>query len=118
MRAEGGAGAQQSPSHQGSCQRRGRALLLSYLRAGGRDEATLEQLLDLQLEAMALEKKAAQKMSKYQPQHRAQGQDTNAVEAARGLDATLMAVELENQRLEDELLALKIRREMRADVGG
>ncbi|XP_010714481.1 coiled-coil domain-containing protein 17 isoform X2 [Meleagris gallopavo] len=94
-----------------------RALLLSYLRAGGRDEATLEQLLDLQLEAMALEKKAAQKMSKYQPQHRAQGQDTNAVEAAQGLNATLMAVELENQRLEDELLALKVRREMRADVG-
>ncbi|XP_048800954.1 coiled-coil domain-containing protein 17 [Lagopus muta] len=94
-----------------------RALRLSYLRAGGRDEATLAQMLDLQLEAMALEKKAAQKMSKYQPQHRAQGRDTITVEAARGLDAALMAVELENQRLEDELLALKVRREMRADVG-
>ncbi|XP_031457393.1 coiled-coil domain-containing protein 17 [Phasianus colchicus] len=94
-----------------------RALRLSYLHAGGHDEATLAQLLDLQLEAMALEKKAAQKMSKHQPQHRAQGQDTIAVEAARGLDAALMAVELENQRLEDELLALKVRREMRVDVG-
>ncbi|XP_015725778.1 coiled-coil domain-containing protein 17 [Coturnix japonica] len=94
-----------------------RALRLSYLRAGGHDEATLAQLLDLQLEATALEKRAAQKMSKNQPQHRAQGQDPIAVEAARGLDAALMAVEMENQRLEGELLALKVRREMRADVG-
>jgi len=56
-------------------------------------------------------------MSKHQPQHRAQGQARTAIEAAQGLDAALMAVELENQRLEDELLALKVRREMRADVG-
>ncbi|XP_072199611.1 coiled-coil domain-containing protein 17 [Excalfactoria chinensis] len=93
-----------------------RALRLSYLRAGGHDEATLAQLLDLQLEATALERSAAQ-MSKHQPQHRAQRQDPIAAEAARGLDAALMAVEMENQRLEDELLALKVRREMRADVG-
>ncbi|KAM6077805.1 coiled-coil domain-containing protein 17 [Theristicus caerulescens] len=36
---------------------------------------------------------------------------------AQGLDAALLAVELENQRLEDELLALKVRRERRANVG-
>lgn len=36
---------------------------------------------------------------------------------AQGLDAALLAVELENQRLEDELLALKVRRARRADVG-
>ncbi|XP_021261275.1 coiled-coil domain-containing protein 17 isoform X4 [Numida meleagris] len=94
-----------------------RALRLSYLRAGGHDEATLARLLDFQLEATALEKRAVEKMSKHQPQHRAQGQDPVAAEAARGLDAALLAVELENQRLESELLALKVRREMRADAG-
>ncbi|XP_051651796.1 coiled-coil domain-containing protein 17 isoform X6 [Manacus candei] len=34
-----------------------------------------------------------------------------------GLDAALLAVELENWRLEDEVLALKVRRERRADAG-
>ncbi|OWK64524.1 hypothetical protein RLOC_00002302, partial [Lonchura striata] len=34
-----------------------------------------------------------------------------------GLDAALLAVEMENRRLEDELLALKVRRERRADAG-
>ncbi|NXJ03702.1 CCD17 protein, partial [Odontophorus gujanensis] len=89
------------------------ALRLSYLRAGGRDAATLAQLLDLQLEAEALEKRAVQRMSKHE--HRAQGPDPIAAEAGGGLSAALMAVKLENQRLEDELLALKVRREMRAD---
>lgn len=36
---------------------------------------------------------------------------------ARGLDAALLAVELENQRLEDDLLALKVRRQRRANAG-
>jgi len=36
---------------------------------------------------------------------------------AQGLDAALLAVELENRRLEDQLLALKVRRERRADAG-
>ncbi|XP_027749170.1 pollen-specific leucine-rich repeat extensin-like protein 1 [Empidonax traillii] len=35
----------------------------------------------------------------------------------QGLDAALLAVELENWRLEDEVLALKVRRERRADAG-
>lgn len=34
-----------------------------------------------------------------------------------GLDEALLAVEMENRRLEDELLALKVRRERRADAG-
>lgn len=37
--------------------------------------------------------------------------------SAQGLDAALLAVELENRRLEDEVLALKVRRERRADAG-
>lgn len=35
----------------------------------------------------------------------------------RGLDAALLALELENRRLEDEVLALKVRRERRDDAG-
>ncbi|NXG75004.1 CCD17 protein, partial [Baryphthengus martii] len=85
------------------------ALRLSYLRAGGHDSAILDQLLHLQVEATALEKgttglRRGRKM---------ESPDTGA----REVDAALMAVELENRRLEDELLALKIRKERRADVG-
>ncbi|NXY22527.1 CCD17 protein, partial [Atrichornis clamosus] len=115
------------------------ALRLSYLRAGGHDPAILDQLLHLQLEATVLEKGAAglrrgRRMGKRQPQRRAPApagslspqpapEAPPAVPAeapgpgTHGLDAALLAVELENQRLEDELLALKVRRERRADAG-
>ncbi|NXC44493.1 CCD17 protein, partial [Penelope pileata] len=107
------------------------ALRLSYLRDGGHDAAILAHLLDLQLEATALEKRAAQRRGKCQPQHRAQTQRRGPVPAevplavpaerpgggTQGLDAALLAVELENRRLEDELLTLKVRRERRADAG-
>ncbi|NWY94105.1 CCD17 protein, partial [Loxia curvirostra] len=88
------------------------ALRVSYLRSGGHDPAILEQLLQLQLEATVLEKGTA-------GPHR----ERMAVPAeppstgTHGLDAALLAVELENQRLEDELLALKVRREKRAYAG-
>ncbi|KAK4819256.1 hypothetical protein QYF61_000467 [Mycteria americana] len=116
-----------------------RALRLSYLRAGGRDLAILDQLLHLQVEATVLEKgtmglSGGRRMGKPQPQpwaHPLAGtllpqpatEAPPAVPAeppaagARGLDAALLAVELENRRLEDELLALKVRRERRADAG-
>ncbi|KAF1556720.1 Coiled-coil domain-containing protein 17, partial [Eudyptes schlegeli] len=86
------------------------ALRLSYLRAGGHDLAILDQLLQLQVEATVLEKgttglRGGRRM--------AEPHGTGA----RGLDAALLAVELENRRLEDELLALKVRRERRADAG-
>ncbi|OXB68533.1 hypothetical protein ASZ78_000470 [Callipepla squamata] len=93
-----------------------RALRLSYLRAGGRDAAILAQLLDLQLEAEALERRAERRMSKHE--HGAQGPDPIAAEAGGALSAALTAVQLENLRLEDELLALRVRREMRADSSG
>nr|XP_047914859.1 coiled-coil domain-containing protein 17 isoform X3 [Anser cygnoides] len=80
-----------------------RALMLSYLRSGGHDAAILAQLLDLQVEATALEERAARRTER----PRAGTQD---------LDAVLLAVELENQRLEDELLALKVRKARRADA--
>ncbi|KAJ7402147.1 coiled-coil domain containing 17 [Pitangus sulphuratus] len=87
-----------------------RALRLSYLRAGGHDPAILDQLLHLQLEATVLERgtpglRGGRKMAE------PPGTGT------QGLDAALLAVELENWRLEDEVLALKVRRERRADAG-
>ncbi|XP_056353590.1 coiled-coil domain-containing protein 17 [Oenanthe melanoleuca] len=86
-----------------------RALRLSYLRSGGHDPAVLDQLLHLQLEATALEKGTAGLRGGRRIEPPSPG--------THGLDAALLAVELENRRLEDELLALKVRRERRADAG-
>ncbi|NXO60557.1 CCD17 protein, partial [Aramus guarauna] len=85
------------------------ALRRSYLRAGGHHPAILAQLLHLQVEATALETRAVG------PRRGRRPEPPSA--AARGLDTALLAVELENRRLEDELLALKVRREKRADAG-
>ncbi|NXJ36467.1 CCD17 protein, partial [Ciconia maguari] len=102
------------------------ALRLSYLRAGGRDLAILDQLLHLQVEAMVLEKgtmglSGGRRMGTLSPQPATEAPPAVPAEppaaGARGLDAALLAVELENRRLEDELLALKVRRERRADAG-
>ncbi|XP_061200710.1 coiled-coil domain-containing protein 17 isoform X1 [Neopsephotus bourkii] len=114
-----------------------RALRLSYLRAGGHDPHILDQLLHLQVEATVLEKgpqgqHRGKRPGKHQPQPHGPAQAlypllaTEAPPAVpaeptstgvRGLDAALLAVELENRRLEDELLAVKVRRERRADAG-
>ncbi|NXW55479.1 CCD17 protein, partial [Eurystomus gularis] len=91
------------------------ALRLSYLRAGGHDPAILDQLLQLQVEATALEKGPAGLRGGRKTAVPAEPR--GAAAPAPGLDAALLAVELENRRLEDELLALKIRRERRADAG-
>ncbi|KFP78185.1 Coiled-coil domain-containing protein 17, partial [Acanthisitta chloris] len=95
------------------------ALRISYLRAGGHDPAILDQLLHLQLEAMVLEKgtsglrRGRQKAPEAPLAVLAEPSGTGT----QALDAALLAVELENQRLKDELLALKVRRERRADAG-
>ncbi|NWX09009.1 CCD17 protein, partial [Caloenas nicobarica] len=102
------------------------ALRLSYLRAGGCDPAVLEQLLRLQVEATTLEKRTAElcgsrRMGTLAPQPTTEVPPAVLAEppgtGTQGLDATLLAMELENQRLEDELLALKVRRKRRADAG-
>ncbi|XP_065528646.1 coiled-coil domain-containing protein 17 isoform X7 [Lathamus discolor] len=62
-----------------------------------------------QVEATVLEKGP-------QGQHRGKRPEPPST-GAQGLDAALLAVELENRRLEDELLAVKVRRERRADAG-
>ncbi|NXK32104.1 CCD17 protein, partial [Piprites chloris] len=102
------------------------ALRLSYLRAGGHDPALLDQLLHLQLEATLLEKgtprlRGGRRMGTVTPQPAPEAPPAVPAEphgtGTQGLDAALLAVELENRRLEDEVLALKVRRERRADAG-
>ncbi|XP_064003738.1 coiled-coil domain-containing protein 17 isoform X4 [Pogoniulus pusillus] len=87
----------------------GRALRLSYLRGGGHDPDILDRLLQLQIEAMELENGP----TRLRRGKRMEPPGTGM----RGLDAALLAVELENRRLEDEVLALKVRRERRVDAG-
>ncbi|NXO80008.1 CCD17 protein, partial [Sitta europaea] len=91
------------------------ALRLSYLLSGGHNPAILDQLLHLQLEATVLEKGTAglRRGRRMAPAVPAESPGTGT----HGLDAALLAVELENRRLEDELLALKVRRERRTDAG-
>ncbi|NXN92191.1 CCD17 protein, partial [Rhinopomastus cyanomelas] len=89
------------------------ALRLSYVQAGGHDPAILDQLLHLQMEATALEKgttglHGGKKMA-------VPGEAPGTGE--QGLDAALLAMELENWWLEDEVLALKVRRERKANAG-
>ncbi|NXR06329.1 CCD17 protein, partial [Semnornis frantzii] len=111
------------------------ALRLSYLRAGGHDPDILDQLLQLQIEAMELENRPTRlrrgkRMGKHGSHPPAEPlapwmatETLLAVPAeapgtgTRGLDAALLALELENRRLEDEVLALKVRRERRANAG-
>ncbi|NXY78031.1 CCD17 protein, partial [Glareola pratincola] len=99
------------------------ALRMSYLRSGGHDPAILAQLFHLQVEATALEKGAAgpRRGRRAAPQPVAEAPPVVPAEprkeGAGGLDAALLAIEVENQRLEEELLALKVKRERRANAG-
>ncbi|XP_072366918.1 coiled-coil domain-containing protein 17 isoform X2 [Scyliorhinus torazame] len=79
------------------------ALKLVYLQSGGNDPTILAQIHGLQAEAHRLEKSTRppkEKKKKHESPH-------------RSLDAELLAVELENQRLEDDILKLKLQRERR-----
>ncbi|NXK72139.1 CCD17 protein, partial [Amazona guildingii] len=89
------------------------ALRLSYLRSGGHDPHILDQLLHLQVEATVLEKGLPGQRRGRRMAVPAEPPSTGI----QGLDAALLTVELENRRLEDELLSLKVRRERRADAG-
>ncbi|NWT83857.1 CCD17 protein, partial [Lanius ludovicianus] len=101
-------------------------LRLSYLRSGGHDPAVLDQLLHLQLEATVLENGTAglgrgRRLGTVAPQPAPEAPPAVPAEppgtGTNALDVALLAVEMENWRLEDELLALKVRRERRADAG-
>ncbi|XP_028902578.1 coiled-coil domain-containing protein 17 [Ornithorhynchus anatinus] len=81
-----------------------RALHLGYVQGGGRDRRVLTQMAELHTEATALESERKRSERKTR---RAAGA------AARGLDEELWAVEAENQRLEGEILKLKLHRGQR-----
>nr|XP_033771786.1 coiled-coil domain-containing protein 17 isoform X2 [Geotrypetes seraphini] len=83
-----------------------RALYLSYLQNGGSDPNVLAQLYDLQMEVTVFErtgKKPEHKETKKRPPQSTLG----------GLDSDLLAVEFENQQLEDEILKLQVHRDKR-----
>ncbi|XP_029474108.1 coiled-coil domain-containing protein 17 [Rhinatrema bivittatum] len=83
-----------------------RALYLSYLQSGGNDPAVLAQMYDLQMEAAMLEKngkKAEQREAKKRPLQA----------PLHDPDSELLAVELENQHLEEKLLKLQMHRDKR-----
>ncbi|NXL32987.1 CCD17 protein, partial [Glaucidium brasilianum] len=91
------------------------ALQLAYLHAGGHNPAILDQLLQLQVEATALEKGPTGLRRGRRMALAVRAEPPSA--GTQGLDAALLAVEVENQRLEDKLLALKAVRERRANAG-
>ncbi|XP_056389055.1 coiled-coil domain-containing protein 17 isoform X2 [Hyla sarda] len=79
------------------------ALQLAYVQSGGSDPAVLAQMRDLQAEALAFEEFSHKQDRKEKKKKRYDG-------APRTLDVELMAVELENQRLEEEIFHVKMHR--------
>ncbi|KAM9324631.1 coiled-coil domain-containing protein 17 [Gastrophryne carolinensis] len=79
------------------------ALQLAYVQSGGSDPVVLAQMRDLQAEALAFEEMSHKQERKEKKKKR---HDV----APRVLDVELMAVELENQRLEEEIFNLKLQR--------
>ncbi|XP_061414092.1 coiled-coil domain-containing protein 17 [Lethenteron reissneri] len=83
------------------------AVRMHYLHSGGRDPVLLGHMQALQAEAEALEKpRPARAPRQEKPRHKGH---KRGEALRRSLDAELLAVELENQRLEDEIFRLKIR---------
>nr|XP_016848713.1 PREDICTED: coiled-coil domain-containing protein 17 [Anolis carolinensis] len=85
------------------------SVYLAYVQSGGSDVNVLRQMYELQVEAIALEKAEAR------PEHKSRRKKYESSPSAysRGLDAELLSVELENQKLEDEILKLKILKDRR-----
>ncbi|XP_061488740.1 coiled-coil domain-containing protein 17 [Rhineura floridana] len=85
------------------------ALYQAYLQSGGSDHNILRQMYELQVEAIALEKGGAR------PEHKGRKKKHEGSPSTypRGLDSELVSVELENQRLEDEIFKLKILKDRR-----
>ncbi|XP_043098599.1 coiled-coil domain-containing protein 17 isoform X2 [Puntigrus tetrazona] len=81
-----------------------RALRLAYMQSGGSDPEVLANMHDLQAEALTLE----------QTKHRAEGKTkgrTGMKSPHRVLDSDVLAVEQENQRLEEEIFRFQLARE-------
>ncbi|MGH0122547.1 UNVERIFIED_CONTAM: hypothetical protein FKN15_038097 [Acipenser sinensis] len=82
-----------------------RALRLAYLQSGGTEPVILAQMHDLQVEAHTLERPP----QKPEPRNKKRRPEASH----RALDTELLTVEMENQRLEDEILKLQLHREKR-----
>ncbi|XP_051876294.1 uncharacterized protein LOC127572746 [Pristis pectinata] len=82
------------------------ALRLSYLQNGGNDQLILVQLHDLLAEALQVERRM-----KLPRTHRKERTDRGHDTLRRNLDSELISTEIENQRLEEEILKLQVRRQ-------
>ncbi|XP_035270927.1 uncharacterized protein ccdc17 isoform X3 [Anguilla anguilla] len=80
-----------------------RALRLAYMQSGGADPVVLAQMHDLQAEAHMLEWA--------KPRAQLKGGKRRSKPSHRVLDAELLSVEKENQRLEEEILRIRLARE-------
>lgn len=87
-----------------------RALRLAYLQSGGTEPVILAQMHDLQVEAHTLERPR----EKPEPRNKKRRPEASH----RALDTELLTVEMENQRLEDEILKLQLHREKRKGEEG
>ncbi|XP_025030634.1 coiled-coil domain-containing protein 17 [Python bivittatus] len=87
-------------------------LYLTYLQSGGSDHNILHQMYELQLEATALEKNVTK------PEQRGRKKKYEGSPNSKTLDAELLSIELENQRLEDEILKMKILKDRRRMENG
>ncbi|XP_075037752.1 coiled-coil domain-containing protein 17 [Mixophyes fleayi] len=77
------------------------ALQMAYVQGGGGDPSVLAQMRDLQAEVLAFEEMSHKQDRKEKKKKRHDG-------APRALDVELMAVEMENRRLEEEIFNLKL----------
>ncbi|KAL1272759.1 hypothetical protein QQF64_028621 [Cirrhinus molitorella] len=86
-----------------------RALRLAYMQSGGSDPEVLAHMHDLQAEALTLE----------QAKHKAEGKpkERRMKSSHRVLDPDILAVEQENQRLEEEILRIQLAREKHKEHG-
>ncbi|KAJ6659442.1 hypothetical protein lerEdw1_018676 [Lerista edwardsae] len=90
------------------------ALYLAYLQGGGSDHNIISQMYELQVEATALETAGARPEYKGRKKKHKGSPSTYR----QGLDAELLTLELENQRLEDEIFKMKILRDRRRTEDG
>lgn len=90
------------------------ALYLAYLQGGGSDQSIINQMYELQIEATTLEAAGAKPEYKGRKKKHKDSPRTHK----QGLDAELLTLELENQRLEDEIFKLKILRDRRRTEDG
>ncbi|XP_006826110.1 uncharacterized protein LOC100374809, partial [Saccoglossus kowalevskii] len=91
------------PYHTGSLVSEISAMRLAYLQSGGNDPVILAQMHDMQAEAQMLEDMSKKKPPKKKPKD-------------NGFDQQQWMLEMENQRLQEELLYLQNKRKRQQDM--